>query len=217
MTPLFEPRTFVAFMLAASALVAAPGPGQALVLTRTFQGGARDGILTAAGLELGTLIHTVAAALGLSAILATSALAFDLVKYLGAGYLIVLGISAWRRTEAAPAGALAVAPAALPGRSSRLLLHAAVTGTLNPKVALFFLAFLPQFIDPARGRVVLQFGGLGLTFAVLGLMGDSAVALIGHGARERLLRAPGWAVWRERVTGTILVGLGARLLFLSRR
>src|SRR5512134_516583 len=116
MDPLFDPRTYLAFTLAACALVAAPGPGQALVLTRTFQGGVRDGVLTAAGLEIGTLIHAVAAALGLSAILATSALAFDLVKYLGAGYLIVLGVSAWRRPGATRAGSSPEAPA--PARSA---------------------------------------------------------------------------------------------------
>lgn len=215
MSALVDASSLVPFALAAAALVAAPGPGQALVLTRTFQGGARDGVLTAVGLEIGTLVHTVAAALGLSAILATSALAFDVVKYVGAGYLVLLGIIAWRNTGATPALPDTAPPT--PGRGSRLLLHAALTGTLNPKVALFFLAFLPQFVDPGRGRVVLQFLVLGFTFAVLGLVGDCTVALIGHGARERLLRTPAWTAWRDRITGAVLVGLGMRLAFLSRR
>ncbi|HXI20455.1 MAG TPA: LysE family translocator, partial [Gemmatimonadales bacterium] len=144
MTALFDPAAFATFALAATALVVAPGPGQALVLTRTFQGGARDGLLTAAGLEIGTLIHTLAASVGLSAILATSATAFNVVKYLGAGYLVVLGIAAWRKAGHIPARA--ESDAANPKPGSHLVLHAAVTGTLNPKVALFFLAFLPQFV-----------------------------------------------------------------------
>lgn len=221
MDPLLDARTYVAYVLAAGALVVAPGPGQALVLARTFQGGVRDGVLTALGLELGTLLHTAAAALGLSAILATSAVAFDLVKYLGAGYLVLLGLAAWRKRGVPPAGP-APAPLGAPatraaGHDARLLLHAAVTGTLNPKVALFFLAFLPQFVDPGRGRVVLQFLVLGLTSAFLGLVGDGTVALIGHRARSRLLGAPRWTAWRERLTGTVLVALGLRLAFLSRR
>lgn len=214
MIPLFDAATFAGFTLAAAALVAAPGPGQALVLARTLQGGARDGLLTAAGLEIGTLVHTAAASLGLSTILATSAAAFDVVKYVGAGYLILLGVSAWRRAGDAP---LQPAAPTASGPSSRLLLHAAITGTLNPKVALFFLAFLPQFVDPRRGHVVLQFLTLGLTFAVLGLLGDGTLALLGHRARERFLEAPRWAAVRERLTGAVLVALGLRLVFLSRR
>jgi threonine/homoserine/homoserine lactone efflux protein len=215
MTALFDASTFAAFCLAAAALVAAPGPGQALVLARTFQGGARDGLLTAAGLEIGTLLHTAAASAGLSAVLATSAAAFNLVKLIGAAYLILLGVAAWSRagqTLARPVTAIGN-----PRSGAPLLLHAAVTGTLNPKVALFFLAFLPQFVNPSRGHVLAQFLVLGLTFAALGLAGDSAVALLGHRARARLLGSPAWAAWRERVTGAILVGLGVRLAFLSRR
>ena len=214
MLPLFDPSTFAAFALAAIALVAAPGPGQALVLTRTFQGGARDGILTALGLEIGTLLHTIAASLGLSAVLVTSALAFDVIKYAGAAYLIVIGIAAWRKASHA---AQPSAPEAAKASGLRLVLHAAVTGTLNPKVALFFLAFLPQFVDPSRGHVLLQFLILGLTFALLGLVGDSTVALLGHHARRRLTSAPRWTLWRERLTGAVLVGLGVRLAFLSHR
>lgn len=214
LSQLFDASSVAGFTVAPAALVAAPGPGQALVLTRTFQGGARDGLLTAAGLEIGTLVHTLAAALGLSAVLATSATAFDLVKYVGAGYLVLLGIGAIRKAGRAPdaAGTLAT-----PASGSRLLVDGAVAGTLNPKVALFFLAFLPQFVDPGRGRVLLQFVALGLTFAGLGLAGDSAVAILGHRARERFIRAPRWAAWRERLTGAVLVALGVRLALLSRR
>ena len=154
-------------------------------------------------------------ALGLSAILTTSATAFDVVKHLGAGYLIVLGILAWRK--AAHATAEPAAAGNGPDRRSRLLLHAGVTGTLNPKVALFFLAFLPQFVDPGRGSVLLQFLALGLTFAVLGLTGDSVVALLGHRARRRLAGTCRWAPLRERLTAAVLGGLGVRLALLSGR
>jgi threonine/homoserine/homoserine lactone efflux protein len=212
---LFDGSTFFAFLLAAVALVIAPGPGQALVLARTLQGGTRSGVLTAAGLEIGTFVHTLAASVGLSAVLMTSATAFTVVKFVGAGYLVLLGVMTLRRAGRVAAPVEGAAPAAVP--DSRLLLHAALTGTLNPKVALFFLAFLPQFVDPARGQPLLQFLILGLTFAVLGFVGDSAVALLADGARHRLREAPAWAIWRERVTGAVLVGLGLRLALLSRR
>jgi threonine/homoserine/homoserine lactone efflux protein len=214
MLPTFDPSALLTYALAAAALVIAPGPGQALVLTRTLQGGTRDGVLTALGLEIGTLIHIAAAALGLSAVLTTSATAFNVVKYVGAGYLVLLGVSALRRAgvREAASGATAVAAAGGP----RLLFHAAVTGTLNPKVALFFLAFLPQFVDPRRGGVLGQFLVLGLIFAALGLLGDSLLAVAVGRARHRVLDTPLWTRWRERFTGLVLMGLGIRLAFLRR-
>lgn len=209
--PLFEPATLGTYLLAAVALVVAPGPGQALVLARTLQGGTRQGVLTALGLELGTLVHTFAAALGLSAILATSAAAFAVVKWLGAGYLVWLGISAFRA-----AGKGHAAEASPPAPTHHVLLRAAITGLLNPKVALFFLAFLPQFVTPARGHVFLQFVILGLVFALIGLAGDSLLAVAAGRARTRLVGSTAGARWRERVTGAVLIGLGLRLALVQR-
>jgi threonine/homoserine/homoserine lactone efflux protein len=144
---LFDTATLMAYCIAAIALVIAPGPGQALILARTVEGGTRAGVLTALGLEIGTLVHTLAAALGLSVILATSATAFTVVKYAGAAYLVALGsIAIWH------AGRTSTVAASMPHvdspSGSRLVVHAAVTGVLNPKVAVFFVAFLPQFVDP---------------------------------------------------------------------
>jgi threonine/homoserine/homoserine lactone efflux protein len=215
MAPLFDFSTILAYGAASAVLVVAPGPGQALVLTRTLQGGTRDGVATAVGLEIGTLVHTVAAALGLSAILATSATAFSIVKYLGAAYLIWLGISALRSAGRATPGD--AAPQSSPITRGRLLLHATVTGILNPKVALFFLAFLPQFVDPARGRVLTQFLVLGTGLATLGLLWDSTLAIAAGRARNRLLASPGFRAWRDRITGAVLVMLGLRLALGDRR
>ena len=210
--PLFDPATLATYLLAASALVAAPGPGQALVLARTLEGGTRAGILTALGLEVGTLAHTLAAALGLSAVLAHSATAFAVVKGLGAAYLVWLGVQTLR--HAGRPGTSSVA--ATPAPTHHVVLKAAVTGLLNPKVALFFLAFLPQFVAPARGHAVLQFVTLGLLFATLGLAGDSLLAMLAGRARRRLVGSTRWAAWRERITGTVLVALGLRLALVRR-
>src|SRR6516164_5858457 len=147
---LFDASTLGAYLAVAVALIAAPGPGQALVMARTLQGGARAGLLTSLGLNLGTLTHTVAAALGLSAVLMASATAFTVVKLLGAVYLLFLGGSMlWKsfRDRSAPAGA-EPRPNANGRPPVHLFLHAVVTGILNPKVALFFFAFLPQFVRP---------------------------------------------------------------------
>jgi threonine/homoserine/homoserine lactone efflux protein len=194
--------------------VAAPGPGQALVIARTLQGGARAGVLTAAGLEIGTAVHVFAAAFGLSVVLAHSATAFTVVKLVGAAYLVWLGIKAWRDAKSAAAIAEAT-PAPLADR--RLLAHAAVTGLLNPKVALFFLAFLPQFVHAERGAVLLQFVVLGALFAVIGLLGDSAVAIVAGRARQRIAGSPRFAAWRERITGSVLIALGLRLALIEQK
>ena len=213
---LFDSATFGTYLAAAAALVAAPGPGQALVMARTLQSDLRAGLLTSVGLNLGTVVHTVAAALGLSALLVASATAFTAVKLVGAVYLVVLGarmlarsLGARRVAAAAPVGPESAVPRI---QSSRLLLHGLVTGVLNPKVAVFFLAFLPQFVRPDRGGVFLQFAVLGLVLATLGVMGNSIVALIASRTGHRMAAG----VWRERLTGGVLVALGVRLALVRR-
>ncbi len=211
---LFDAATFGTYLATAAALVAAPGPGQALVMARTLQGGVRAGLLTSIGLNLGTLAHTVAAALGLSALLLASATAFTVVKLVGAVYLVVLGTrmvagTLGARPVAAPDRATADAPRV---QSARLLAHGALTGLLNPKVAVFFLAFLPQFVRPERGGVFLQFLGLGLVLATLGVIGDSLVAVVAARTGRRVAAG----AWRERITGSVLVALGVQLALVRR-
>jgi len=211
---LFDAATFGTYLGAAAALVAAPGPGQALVMARTLQGGVRAGLLTSVGLNLGTVVHTAAAALGLSALLLASATAFTVVKLVGALYLFFLGARMISGTLRGRRVAAPDRPAPEPPRvaSSRLLAHGVLTGVLNPKVALFFLAFLPQFVRPERGGVFVQFVVLGLALATLGVIGDSIVAIIA----ARTGRGMVAGVWRERLTGSVLVALGVRLAFLRR-
>jgi threonine/homoserine/homoserine lactone efflux protein len=210
-----DPTTFMTYCVAALALVVAPGPGQALVVTRTIQGGVRSGVMTAAGLAIGTLLHTLGAAFGLSAVLAASATAFVVVQYAGALYLIVLGLRTLRGARLAAAPARAQGPAAHSQRA--LLMHGALTGVLNPKVAIFFLAFLPQFVHPEQGAVLMQFMTLGAVLALFGLGSDATIAGLVSRARGRLLSSPRFASWRESLTGAVLVALGLRLVLVQRR
>jgi threonine/homoserine/homoserine lactone efflux protein len=168
------------------------------------------------GLEIGTLVHTLGAALGLSAILATSATVYAVVKYAGALYLVVLGVLMLSRREASGQGDAAAAHAVTPN-GARLVLHAAMTGVLNPKVAVFFLAFLPQFVRPERGAVLAQFLILGMVLSAFGFIFDALVAVIAGRARMRLTRSTRFAAWRERMTGVVLVGLGLKLALADRR
>src|SRR5262249_1743080 len=203
---LFDFATCGTYLAAAAALVAAPGPGQALVMARTVQGGLRAGLFTSVGLNIGTLGHTVAAALGLSALLLASATAFTVVKLVGAVYLAVLGVRllvGTFRSRGATTAASAE-PEAPRGPGARLLAHGVLTGLLNPKVALFFLAFLPQFVHPERGGVLIQFAVLGVALATLGVIGDSLVAVVAARTRRRMATG----AWRERITGSVLIALG---------
>lgn len=203
--------TYLLFLAASTALILVPGPAQALVLARTLAAGPRAGALTAVGLNVGTLFHSVAAALGLSAVLATSALAFAVVKYVGAAYLVWLGIRALAACERPGAGAPAVPASA---RSS--FGEAVATGILNPKVALFFLAFLPQFVDPARGSAFVQFLVLGGSMAVLDTLYELALVRVFDGMRERYLRSERLVAWQSRFSGAVLLTLGVRLAVQER-
>jgi len=209
---MFDAATLIAYSAAAALLVAIPGPGTAWIVAQTISGGRRRGLRAALGLETATLIHALAAALGLSAVLATSALAFDIVKYLGAAYLVWLGIQAWR------SGAPATDPAApaAPMGGGGVYLRSVLTGVLNPKVAIFFIAFLPQFVRPERGHVLLQFLVLGAILAAIGFTGSVLVSWGVARMGRRLSASPRWERWQRRLTGTLFVGLGMRLALQQR-
>jgi len=208
---MFEPTTLLTYMAASIAIILAPGPAQALVLARSINEGAKDGILTGIGLNIGTIVHAIAAALGLSAILATSATAFTIVKFLGAGYLVYLGVQALRSKT--PLDRQAQITSA---NSRQAFRKAVITGILNPKVAIFFLAFLPQFVNPARGFVFLQFLILGLILALLDICYESVLASIAGRLSNWFMQSPRFALWRQRATGAVLIGLGVRLALTER-
>lgn len=194
--------SYLLFVLACIALILVPGPAQALVLAKTLSGGRKAGALSAVGLNIGTLVHTLAAALGISAILATSALAFSVVKYLGAAYLVWLGIRSLRAR--APG---ATPAAALPSGSGSPLVQGVAAGVLNPKVALFFLSFLPQFIDTDRSAGT-QALVLGLVFVLLGCVTDGLYSLLASSLRTVLLRGRALPFVQRYVAGTVFIGLG---------
>lgn len=213
---LFDGPTLLAYAAAAAVLVLIPGPSTAWILAQSAAGGMRRGAQAALGLESATLLHSLAAGLGLSAVLATSALAFELVKYVGAAYLVWLGIQAWREGNA-PGSALHGAQDSTAVATRRgVYFRSVLTGLLNPKVALFFLAFLPQFVDPARGWVLLQFMLLGLILAMLGLCHSLFLAwLVGRVGRS-FNASPRAIAWMRRATGGLFVAMGVRLAVQSR-
>jgi threonine/homoserine/homoserine lactone efflux protein len=202
---MFELTTLIAYLAASVAIIVAPGPAQALVLARSISEGRKAGVMTGLGLNVGTIVHAIAAAIGLSAILVTSAVAFATVKYVGAAYLVYLGIKALTKKRHAT---LATRSG---GNWRQAFTKAVITGILNPKVALFFLAFLPQFIDPQRGAVFLQFLTLGLILAVMDTLYESALAVVAGTFGGWFTRSAKFAMWRQKVSGAVLVGLGVRL------
>lgn len=198
------PMTNLSLFLAASlALLLTPGPAVLYIVTRSVDQGRRAGLVSVLGIETGNLFHAVAAALGLSAILMSSALAFEVVKYLGAAYLIYIGI----RKLLTPVHAEAVTI-----DTERSLRHiytqGAVVAVLNPKTALFFLAFLPQFVEPARGQVTLQTLLLGLIFVTMAVFTDGGYALLSGTAGSWLKTSRWYLRFQRYVAGTIYIGLG---------
>jgi threonine/homoserine/homoserine lactone efflux protein len=201
------------FVAASLVVIVAPGPDNVYVLTRGVAQGREVALASAWGMCSGLLFHTTLAALGLSAILAQSALAFSVVKYAGAAYLIYLGLRALLSKEEFVPSAEAVPVANL--RS--FFLRGLTMNLLNPKVAVFFLAFLPQFASPASDGAALRLLALGLVFALLSVIVFSALALFSGVLGDRLNKNARLANVLQWLTGCVLIGLGVRLALSGRQ
>jgi threonine/homoserine/homoserine lactone efflux protein len=194
--------TIAAFAGASILLLLIPGPAVLYIVNRSVSDGREAGLAAVAGLTLGNLVHALAAAAGLSAILATSAVAFTTVKWLGAAYLVYVGV----RTLTRPPTAI---DPDQPGVSARRsFTQGIVVNVLNPKVALFFLSFLPQFIHPENGRPALQALVLGLVFVGIGFFTDGTYSLVASSLRTVLLRGKALPFIRRWVAGSVFIGLG---------
>ncbi|MEO2076893.1 MAG: LysE family translocator [Bacillus sp. (in: firmicutes)] len=204
------------FILVVLVLFLIPGPAVLLTVTQTAKGGRKAGIITGVGIAVGDLIHTVAAVLGLSAILMTSALAFEIVKYLGAAYLIFLGIRSLLEKTKLKQEKPVDTKKSNPSVSFR---QALLIELLNPKTALFFLAFLPQFVHNNGTPVVYQLLILGLTFVLMSILYTTLLAFLTSSIGERLFsnKNSRFARWQGKVVGAIYIGLGLQLVLQSQK
>jgi threonine/homoserine/homoserine lactone efflux protein len=196
------------FVSAALVLLAIPGPAVFYVTSRSIGHGRSAGLVSALGIGVGTLFHVAAAALGFSALLMSSAIAFTAVKYVGAAYLIYLGVQKIIREES-----IASSEESVRIQLSRIFGQGIVVNVLNPKTALFFFAFLPQFVDISRGRVAGQILFLGLLFAVMGVLSDSVWALFAGTLARALERNTRWMRTQRYVSGGMLISLGIATAF----
>ncbi len=191
------------FVAAALALLLVPGPAVLYIVARSVHQGRPAGLASVLGIETASLLHTAAAALGLSAILVSSALAFNVVKYLGAAYLVYLGLHKLFAREDEQTG-----ESSQPESLRRIYTQGLVVNLLNPKTALFFFAFLPQFVDPTKGNVPLQFLLLGTGFVGLATCTDSTYALLSSSIAGQLKRSPGIMRGQRYLAGLVYLGLG---------
>jgi threonine/homoserine/homoserine lactone efflux protein len=203
---LILPSKLALFVGATLALTLTPGPAVLFIVARSMSLGRRAGFVSVMGVGLGNAVHAGAAALGLAAVLASSPLAFAFVRYLGAGYLVLLGV---RRVldRGASLGGAEAAPSSAP--LSEVLRQGFAVAVLNPKTALFFLAFLPQFADPARAPLAAQILFLGFLFVGLAILTDCGYVLLAGGLGAWLRRNPAFARGERYVSGAVYVGLGA--------
>jgi threonine/homoserine/homoserine lactone efflux protein len=199
-----DATTFALFAAACLAFLVIPGPSVFYIVTRSLVQGRRAGVTSMLGVQAGGFVHVVAAAFGVSALIASSAAAFTVVKYAGAAYLVFLGV---RKLLLRDHGAEAEPEPRGPASTAHLFWHGVVVNVLNPKTALFFLAFLPQFVDPS-GAIAPQMLVLGTMLICLGVISDGTYALVAAGAGNRLRRATAARRRLERVSGGVFVGLG---------
>lgn len=193
--------TFLTYFSAALLLAIIPGPGMLYVLTRSLHGGRKEGVQSSLGTALGGSFHVVAAAFGLSAILAASAVAFTIVKYAGAAYLIYLGIRMLLEKHE-----MTLEPSL--SNTSNPFIQGIITEMLNPKTALFFLSFIPQFVEPSVGNVTLQFILLGSISVFLNTSADLIVTFFAGPLGERLRSSVRWQRRQRVATGSAMIGLG---------
>jgi threonine/homoserine/homoserine lactone efflux protein len=202
---------FILFVIATAIMNATPGPDMMYAVSNAIHHGPKGGVASALGIGAGCIVHTLAAVLGVSALLAVSATAFTIVKWLGAVFLVYLGVKMIVSGRNASFDVVAMKC------GKRLFWQGAATNVLNPKVALFFLSFLPQFVDPAAGPVALQTILLGAWFIFSGMIITSTVAIIAGHTGNMLKRHPRILTFQRWLSGSILVALGARLAFVDQR
>ena len=199
------------FVVACVLLVLTPGPNLLYLVSRTLCQGRAAGLLSLAGTTTGFLVHVFAAALGLSAVFVAVPILYDVVRWAGAVYLAWLAIVTWRTGDERTASV--VAPHAAP---RQMLRQGLLTAVLNPKVAVFQLALFPQFVDPARGSVLMQSLVLAVTQLVIVIAGDSACVFAATGARRWFAGRPGWGRWSQRALAGVFAALAARLALQAR-
>lgn len=208
---MIDQATLLTYIVIVLGFVFIPGPATLLTVARATTSGTKVGIATGAGITAGDIIHTFLAVVGISAIIATSAVLFSIIKYLGAAYLIYLGIKA----------IIEKTPAFLGRGQTRITAtqafkQAVFAEVLNPKTALFFLAFLPQFVRPENGSVVMQLSVLGVLFAFIGFFSTIVFAVGAAGLGNFLRRNPSVLKWQGKVVGTIYCALGIRIAMQER-
>lgn len=200
------------FLLTSLIVVASPGTGVVVTLAAALAGGRRASLVAAFGCTLGILPHMAAAILGLAALLHTSALAFQVLKYLGVAYLLYMAWGTLRQH-----GAMRIEPAASARSDAQIVVSAFLVNILNPKLSIFFLAFLPQFVDPGRGAPHAQILVLGLTFMALGIVSDGLLALAAGSAGDFLRRSQRFLRVQRWIAGTAFIGLGVTAALATRK
>ena len=198
-----ERSSLILFLGAALVLLAIPGPAVFYIVGRSIGLGRNAGVVSALGIAVGTCAHVAAAAIGLSALLVSSAIAFGIAKYIGAAYLIYLGVQKIRREES-----LEFSASAPRTKLSRIFGQGIIVNILNPKTALFFFAFLPQFVNPSCGPVAAQILFLGLLLIAMGVVNDTLWALFAGAVADRLRGNPSWSRRQRFISGGMLISLG---------
>lgn len=209
---MFDIENFYLFLTVSILINLSPGPDMLYTASRSLSQGTKAGIFSALGIFTGCLFHTCAAVLGLSAILAQSAFWFSIIKYAGAAYLIYLGMKSILNNN--PPETELANLTAIPNR--KIFMQGFITNLLNPKVAIFFLSFLPQFINPSSPYIKEQIFFLGLWFDLQGTMILIVVAILTGYFNRILKRNKNFWKWQDKITGLILVGLGIRMLFVRK-
>lgn len=212
MSLLPDPAAFAVFLTASIVISITPGPDLTYVFARGLAHGSRAGLVSVAGIVSGLVVHTLLVALGLAALVAESDTAFDVIRYVGAAYLLWMGY----RLIRSRAGLAENGPPDT-SRWATIYLQGLLTNLLNPKILLFFLAFLPQFADPTRGSVGLQIAILGGILIACGLVALTSTALASGSLRRLLARHPLWLRIQNIVTGSLMIALAAHLLAFGRR
>ena len=208
---MIDQTVLITYCLIVLGFVFVPGPATLLTVARATTSGTRVGIATGAGITAGDILHTIMAVIGISAIIAASATLFSVVKYLGAAYLIYLGIKAMMARTS-----IDLAQGRIPVTASQAFGQAILAEVLNPKTALFFVAFLPQFVVPENGHVLAQLTILGVLFALIGFLSTIAYSVAAGGLGNFLRRHPAVLAWQGKFVGAIYCTVGLRLALQER-